>query len=102
MSVNWPKIAQSHLLENQAAAITATAIRLASHGAGLQADFRQRAFKTFLGFVRQLERHLALWQTPQEPLKIFGQFVIGWMGYQFIEIGRDGADILSDAPLIVV
>ena len=52
--------------------------------------------------MRQLERHLALWQTPQEPLKIFGQLVIGWMGYQFIEIRRDGANILSDAPLIVV
>ncbi len=76
MAVNRPQIPQAHLLENQAAAITATAIHLHPARAGLQAHVGQRALEPFLRLVREFQGQFALGQTPDEALEIPGQLVI--------------------------
>ena len=102
MAVNRAEIPQPHLLEDQAAAIAAAAIHLHPARAGLEADVRQRALEAFLGFVREFQGQFALGQTPHEALEIPGELVIGGMGDEPVEVGGDGADVLGNAPFIVV
>ena len=74
MAIDGAEITKAHFLEqNQAAAETAAAIGI-DGGIGLpQADIGDGAFKTFLGFVRELEGEFALGQSAQEILEIFLQ-----------------------------
>ena len=102
VAVNRSQIPQAHLLEDQAAAITATAIHLHAAGAGLKPHIRQGAFKPFLRFVRQFQGQFAFWQPPHEALKILGQLVIRGMGDQPVQVGGDSADVLGYAPFVVV
>ena len=76
MAIDRAEIAQAHFLENQAAAVTAAAIRSTAARAGLQRHFGQRAFEAFFGFMRQLEGEFAFGQTPHKSLEILRQLVV--------------------------
>src|SRR3954454_936008 len=102
MTVNWTEVAQSHLFENQTAAVSAAAIGIQRAGILLQADFGQRAFETFLGFMSELESNFAFGQAAEEAFEILRQFVVGRMRDQLIEITGNRADIFRDAPLIII
>ncbi len=100
--VHRAEIAQTHLLEEQAVAIAATAIRAEIIGARLQPDLRYRALEPFLGLVRELERELALGQTAHKSFEILRPPVVARVRDDLVQVGGNRADVFGDAPLVVV
>ena len=102
MAVNGAQVAQSHFLENEAAAIAAAAVGVHAGVALVEAHFGQSPFEAFLGLVRELEGDVAFGHAAEKPLEIFLQLVVTRVGDQPVEIVRDRAHVLGNAPLVVV
>src|SRR6185437_11094654 len=85
-----------------AVAKTAAAIRAQMTVGRPQRNFRDRAFEAFLGLVRESQRQFALGQTLHQPLKILVQPVVGRVRDDLVQVIGNRADILGDAPLVVI
>ena len=68
----------------------------------LEDDARQeQVLHAFLDLVRELQHALAA-DRLDKAAGLFVQVRVGRMGGDVVEVGRDGADVLGDRPLVVV
>ena len=102
VTVNRPDVTQAHFLEDQAVAESAASVRTARVDARLQGHPGDGPFETLLRFVRQFQSQLALGQAFDQAAKIPLQPVIGRMRDESVQISRYRADVLGDAPFVVV
>ena len=102
MAVNRPHVTQAHLLEDQAAAEPASTVALERSRALLEGHLRDRAFEGFFGLVTEADRDVTLGEAAEQPLEVLLEPVVGGMSDQSVEVGGDGANVLGDAPLVVI
>src|SRR5437870_3090719 len=84
VAIDWTEITQSHFFEDQAVAITAAAIGVHCPFARFEANFSERAFEAFFGFMREGERQLAFGQTADKSFKILREFIVRGMGDELV------------------
>ena len=102
MSIYWAKVAQPHFLKNQAVAIAAAPVGLQLLRVLLQGGSRQDAFEDLFGFVAHLDRQLSFGHSFDPSFQVLLHAVVARIGDDFVEVGGNRANVLGDAPLVVV
>jgi hypothetical protein len=102
MAVDRADVFHAQFLEDQAAAGAALAVRAESGLALLQRHIRQRALDRLLGFVPEADGDLAFRHATQQTFQVLLQLRVARVRDDLVQVAGDGADVLVDAPLVVV
>ena len=102
VAVDGAKVAHSKLLEYKAAAKAAAAVAVQRLIIVLQRCLRDSTLEGFLPLEAHPQRQFSRGHFRYELLQVAGDLVVARIGDQLVEVGRDGADVLGDRPLVIV
>ena len=103
VTINRSDVLHAHLFEDEAAAESATAFAAFVIIVLLEGDFGDDTFHRFFGLVAQAHGEFARGAPLlEEGGGVLLQTVVARVGDELVEIVRDGANVLGDAPLVII